>query len=133
MVLVTIDNSFSLILKLHKNPYKQHYIAGSAKCTTKLLSKLLTSILTAVKEGLQSYHNTCYSHSGINSMWILLKNLKDLLETLNSRLLSECNSVKTYGFSTLYTSIHHTQLNIPTQKHNTSLFQKKMVHLDIII
>ena len=36
---------------------------------------LLTSILTAVKEGLKSYHNTCYSHRSINSMWIL-KNSK---------------------------------------------------------
>ena len=61
--------------KLHKNPYKQYCIAESAKCTTKPLSKLVTSILTAVKEGLQSYHNTCYSHSGVNSMWIL-KNQK---------------------------------------------------------
>ena len=49
------------------------------------------------------------SHSGINSMWIL-KNLKDLLETLNSRLLSEYNSIKAYDFSTMYTSIPHTQL-----------------------
>ena len=97
------------IPKLHKNPYKQHFIAGSAKCTTKPLSKLLTSILTTVKEGLQSYHNTCYSRSGINSMWIL-KNSKDLLGTISSRLLSEYNSIKTYDFSTLYTSIPHTQL-----------------------
>jgi len=28
------------ILKLHKCPFKQHYIAGSAKCYTKPLSKL---------------------------------------------------------------------------------------------
>jgi len=33
------------IRKLHKCPYKQHYIAGSAKCSTKPLSKLLTYIL----------------------------------------------------------------------------------------
>ena len=43
------------IPKLHKCPYKQRYIAGSAKCSTKPLSKLLTSILSAVKAGLQSY------------------------------------------------------------------------------
>ena len=36
------------ISKLYKNPCKQRYKAGSAKCTTKTLSKLLTSILTAV-------------------------------------------------------------------------------------
>ena len=41
--------------KLHKTPYKQRYIAGSSKCSTKPLSKLLTSLLTAVKTGLQKY------------------------------------------------------------------------------
>ena len=37
------------------NPYKQRYIAGSAKCSTKPLSQILTRILTAVKEALQKY------------------------------------------------------------------------------
>ena len=59
------------IPKLHKDPYKQHYIAGSAKCSTKPLSKLLTSILTTVKDGLKKYCDVIYSHSGINQMWIL--------------------------------------------------------------
>ena len=38
------------IPKLHKCPFKQRYIAGSAKCSTKPLSKLLTctGILSAV-------------------------------------------------------------------------------------
>ena len=59
------------IPKLHKSPYKQRYIAGSANCTTKPLSVLLTSILTTVKEGLQKYCDTSYSRSGVNDMWIL--------------------------------------------------------------
>ena len=42
------------IPKLLKCPFKQRYIAGSAKCSTKPLSKLLTCILSAVKTGLQS-------------------------------------------------------------------------------
>jgi hypothetical protein len=33
------------ISKLHKRPYKQRYIAGSAKCSTKPHSKLLTCIV----------------------------------------------------------------------------------------
>ena len=43
------------IPKLHKNPYKERYIAGSSKCSTKPLSKILTSVLTTVKDGLQTY------------------------------------------------------------------------------
>ena len=63
------------IPKLHKNPYKQRYIAGSAKCSTKPLSQILTRILVAVKEGLQKYCDTAYARSGVNQMWTL-KTLK---------------------------------------------------------
>jgi hypothetical protein len=97
------------IPKLHKCPFKQHYIAGSAKYSTKPLSKLLTCILSAVKTGLQSYCDTSYSRGGVNQMWIL-KNSKDLLEYIQSRSLSSCNSIKTFDFSTLYTSIPHSKL-----------------------
>ena len=59
------------ILKLHKNPYKQRYIADSAKCSTNPLSQILTRILTAVKEGLQKYCDTAYARCSVNQMWIL--------------------------------------------------------------
>ena len=97
------------IPKLHKDPYKQRYIAGSTKCSTKPLSKLLTSILTTVKDGLKKYCDVIYSHSGINQMWIL-KISKELLNNLNSNSLASVHSIKTYDFSTLYTSIPHSKL-----------------------
>ena len=95
--------------KLHKTPYKQRYIAGSSKCSTKPLSKLLTSLLTAVKTGLQKYCDIVYSHSGINQMWIL-KNSKDLLDYLDSISCSKIHSINTFDFSTLYTTIPHAKL-----------------------
>ena len=64
------------IPKLHKDPYKERYIAGSSHCSTKPLSKILTTILTTVKEGLQTYCEEVYSTSGVNQMWIL-KNSKN--------------------------------------------------------
>jgi len=42
------------IPKLHKCPYKERYIAGSAKCSTKSLSKLLNTVLSTVKDGLRT-------------------------------------------------------------------------------
>ena len=48
------------IPKLHKSPYKQRFIAGSANCSKKPLSVLLTSILTEVKDGLQKYCETSF-------------------------------------------------------------------------
>jgi hypothetical protein len=91
-------------LNYTKCSFKQHYIAGSAKCSTKPLSRLLTRILSAVKTGFQSYCDTSYSRGGVNQMWIL-KNSKDLLEYMQSRSLSSCNNIKTFDFSTLYTTI----------------------------
>ena len=97
------------IPKLHKNPYKQRYIVGSAKCSTKPLSQILTRILTAVKEGLQKYCDTAYARSGVNQMWIL-KNSKELLDNLKAQSLYSVNSIKSFNFSTRYTIIPHDKL-----------------------
>ena len=59
------------IPKLHKCPFKQRYIAESAKCSTTPVSKLLTRILSAVKTGFQSYCDTSYSRGGVDQVWIL--------------------------------------------------------------
>jgi hypothetical protein len=97
------------ISKLHNCPFKQHYIAGSAKCSTKPLYKLFKCILSAVKTGLQSYCDTSYSRGGVTQMCIL-KNSKDLLEYIQSMSLFSCNSIKTFDFSTLYATIPHSKL-----------------------
>ena len=95
--------------KLHKSPYKQRYIAGSSRCSTKPLSKLLTKILSTVKSGLQNYCETAYARNGVNQMWIL-KNSKDLLDYLKSHSFTNISGIKTYDFSTLYTTIPHADL-----------------------
>ena len=101
--------SLYCIPTLHNCPFKQRNIAGSAKCSTKHLSELLTCILSAVKTGLQSYCDISYTRGGVNQMWIL-KNSKDMLEYIQSKSLSSCNSIKTFYFSTLYTTIPHSKL-----------------------
>ena len=83
--------------------------SNSAICSSKPLFKLLTCFLSAVKSGFQSKCDTSYSRSGGNQMWIL-KNSKNILEYIQSRSLSSCNSIKKIDFSTLYTSIPHSKL-----------------------
>ena len=95
--------------KLHKTPYKERYIASSYKCSTKELSVLLTKTLTVIKDDLQKYCNTVYSHSGVNQM-LILKNSKTLLENLKSKALRTVTNISTYDFSTLYTTIPHDLL-----------------------
>ena len=97
------------IPKMHKNPYKHRFIAGSSKCSTKPLSILLTKLLTHIKQGLQKYCETAYSRSGINQMWIL-KNSKELLEHLKSPTFNRVTSIKSFDISTLYTTIPHQKL-----------------------
>jgi hypothetical protein len=55
------------------------------------------------------YCATLYARSGVNQMWIL-KNSKELLESLKSPFLSQIYSIKTYDFTTLHTIIPHDEL-----------------------
>ena len=73
----------------------------------------------------QMLHETSFQISNIYSiggqnraselLWCesdeVLKNSKDLLEYIQPRSLSFCNSIKTFDFSTLYTHIPHSKLN----------------------
>ena len=95
--------------KLHKVPFKHHFIAGSSKCTTKDLSCLLTKVLTTVKDGLIRYNNTKTSRNGVNSLWIV-KNSTSLLSSLDQLDVRTATSVQTYDFSAMYTSIPHNLL-----------------------
>ena len=97
------------IPKMHKNPYKHRFIAGSSKCSTKSLSIILTKLLTHIKQGLQKYCETAYSRSGVNQMWIL-KNSKELLDHLKSPNFNLITNIKSSDFSTLYTTIPHQKL-----------------------
>ena len=50
-----------------------------------------------------------FTKCDVNQKWIL-KTSKDLLEYIQSRSLSSCNSIKTFNFFTLYTSTYHSNL-----------------------
>ena len=96
------------ISMMHKNPYKHRCIASSAKCSTKLLSILLAKLLKHIKQGIQKYCETAYPRSGMNQMWIL-KNSKEL-EHLKCPDFSHVPSIKSFDFSTLFTTIPHEKL-----------------------
>ena len=69
----------------------------------------MNSIWAILSTGLQSYCDTSYSRGCVNQMWIL-KNSKDLVEYIQSRSLSSCNSIKTFNFSTLYRTLPHSKM-----------------------
>ena len=78
-------------------------------CSTKSLSQIPTRIITAVKERLQKYCNTAYARSG-QSDEDIKKNSKELLQNLQSQLLFSVNSIKSFDFSTLYTTVLHGKM-----------------------
>jgi hypothetical protein len=65
-----------------------------------------------------------YSRGGVNQMWIL-KNSKDLLEYIQFRSLSSCNSIKTFDFSTLYTTIPHSKRKNKLREFGPTVFRKE--------
>ena len=91
--------------KLHKRPYKLHFIAISSSCTTTELSILLTSCLTAIKNHVIKYCTTFYERNGKNLFWSI-KISGEIRNKLKSRGFLASSS-STYYFSTLYTTLPH--------------------------
>ena len=67
--------------------------------------------------GLQKYHNTNFSRTGGIQMWTL---------HLSSRSQYVCNSIKTFDFSTLYTTISHTLL----KSRITDIIDSALLHIE---
>jgi hypothetical protein len=100
-----------MIPKMHKKPYsKQRFIAASANCSTKPLSQILTKCLKLVEKQHRIIGNRYFTNFGINPMWIIDNStaVHSMLAALNRK--KQCNNIRTYDFSTLYTSIPHKQL-----------------------
>ena len=91
--------------KLHKQPYKSHFIANSSACTTTKLSVLLTSCLTAIKNNTIKYCTTVYERNGKKLFWSI-KNSGEILNKLKSKGFL-ASGLSTCDFSTLYTTLPH--------------------------
>ena len=69
---------------------------------------IITKLLTHIKQGRQQYCETAYSRSGLkNQMWILNNSLLVHLKSPNFNLIT---NIKSFDFSTLYTTIPHQKL-----------------------
>ncbi len=66
---------------------------------------MLTSCLTTIKSHIQSYCSKTYENSGINLFWSI-KNSGEFLNKLTNKHF-RINSISTYDFSTLYTTLPH--------------------------
>jgi hypothetical protein len=99
------------IPKMHKKPYsKQRYIAASARCSTKPLSAILTKCLKLIERQHRIIGKRYFTNHGINPMWIIDNStaVHSMIADLNRK--KQVRNIRTYDFSTLYTSIPHKQL-----------------------
>lgn len=96
------------IPKMHKIPSKQRFIAASYCCSTKSASSILTQVLKLIYNSHKVYCDRINAYTGYNCMWIIQNSL-EVHNTLNT-CRSKAKDLKTYDFSTLYTSIPHDKL-----------------------
>ena len=69
--------------KQHKNPYKERFIAGASKCTTKTLSIEVSLILKELKSHFKNYCNTIFKRSGIKYFWSIENSNEFLTKNTN--------------------------------------------------
>ena len=109
---------------MHNNPYKEHFIAGLRHCTTKTISRTLTQILTLIRDDLCKYCDKIYETSNTNQMFIL-RNSKTFLDTLQDLQHVKHSALKTFEFTTRYTTIQHKQLKIKLHDLINNVFVTK--------
>ena len=94
---------------MHKSPSKQRYIAASYSCATKAASSILTKVLKLIYESHKIYCKAIESYTNYNFMWIVQSSLEIQQNFTNNYKIK---NLKTYDFSTLYTSIPLDKLKI---------------------
>ena len=92
--------------KMHKNPTKQRFIAGSKICSLKALSKHFSKCLKLILTHMKNYYNTVFQRTGVKHYWII-ENSLEFLENISELKTSH---LETYDFSTLYPSLPHDEI-----------------------
>ena len=104
------------IPKMHKNPIGSRFIAGSKKCSIKLLSKYFSKALKLILNHMKLYANTVYERSNLNYFWII-ENSLDFMDKIKNKSIEH---METYDFSTLYTALPHPEI----KRNFSKIFQK---------
>ena len=91
---------------MHKNPVSKRFIAGSKKCSIKVLSKYFSKCCKLIFTHFKNYDKTVFERTGVKHFWII-ENSLDFLE--NVREL-RTDFLVSYDFSTLYTNLPHAEI-----------------------
>ncbi len=116
--------------KQHKNPFKERFIAGASKCTTKTLSIEVSLILKELKSHFKNYCNKIFERNGIKYFWSI-ENSNEFLTKLNN--MKKATSIHTFDFSTLYTNLPLKSLQKSLQQfilHMFKISDKKFIFVN---
>ena len=105
--------------KQHKNPYKERFIAGASKCTTKSLSIEVSLALKLLKSQFKAYCNKIYKRTGINCFWSI-ENSNEFLQKIKN--INKASSIHTFDFATLYTNLPLGSLQKSLQEFIMKMF-----------
>ena len=94
------------IPKMHKTPISKRFIAGSRKCTIKMLSKYFSMSLKIIFNNFKRYNKFVFERTGVKQFWII-ENSLDFLENVKEL---RTDFMVSYDFSTLYTNLPHVEI-----------------------
>ena len=92
-------------IKMHKQPVKFRFIIGDRQSSMKQLAKKLVKVLQLVLKTLKRYCEKVKYYTGIQRYWIIESNLEVLEDIMTVNSKQNAKSIKTFDFSTLYTTI----------------------------
>ena len=98
------------IPKMPKNPISFCFIIASPVCSIKPLSKDITSAFQLFYEEVERYHTKGKVSSGIKTFWTIQNNYPVIFSINKLNKLKVAQSMSTFDFSTLYTTIPHDKL-----------------------
>ena len=87
--------------KQHKNPYKFRFIAGASHCPSKTISIEVALALKCIKTHFKNYCAKIKRNTGYNYFW----SIDNSLEFSHKLQFLQAQSIKTFDFSTLYTTL----------------------------
>ena len=96
------------IPKMHKDPVSKRFIAGSKKCSIKIISKYFSKSLKLIVDHLRNYDKVVFERTGLKNFWIIDNSL-DFLDSIKTL---QTDFLESYDFSTLYTNLPHNEINI---------------------
>ena len=88
-------------VKFHKNPPKPRFIAGAAKCPTRIAATDLSLILKEIVNKLKTYCSGIKKFSNFNPYW----SVNNSLQVIDSLTMVSAKRIESFDFATMYTNL----------------------------